>query len=550
MDLETLAVGRRDPRRVRRAALDAARDQARPPRSTASPNEHSLLRETPIAGILGDQQAATFGQAAFDAGRGQEHLRHRQLPHLQHGRGDRPLEERAAHDRRLQARRRDRCTTRSRARSPSPDRSIQWLRDNLGLICIGAGGRGARRDGRGQRRRVLRAGVLRPVRAVLASGCPRRARRPHPLREQGPHRSRRARGHRVPDPRRPRRGQRRRRRRPDRAARSTAARSPTTRCCSSRPTSSAFPWCVRSSPRRPRSAPRTRPASRSASGTGLDDLRANWQEDRRWDARHGRGGAGPARSATGRRPSRRPSTGSTRTSHSPHRRYGGTTGRTHGGASGPFLARCRAIARGRQARSAVGRPRRFASSAGKLVEPADAHDAHARLGLGGVGGRPVRRRGDRARRRAGPHEPRRSRRCAAGRRRRPRPRPARPPNRRSACAEDARVGLRDADVARGDDVLHARLQAPSRSTFDGLERELAVRDDAEPHARERRGRSRRGGQRVVVQRPGVAVVLEVARRTRRWPRPRRGLRRAPPRSRAPAPGAGPRSQASPRGRTW
>jgi glycerol kinase len=31
-------------------------------------NEHSLLRETPIAGILGDQQAATFGQAAFGPG--------------------------------------------------------------------------------------------------------------------------------------------------------------------------------------------------------------------------------------------------------------------------------------------------------------------------------------------------------------------------------------------------------------------------------------------------------------------------------------------------
>jgi glycerol kinase len=29
---------------------------------------HSLLRETPIAGILGDQQAATFGQAAFETG--------------------------------------------------------------------------------------------------------------------------------------------------------------------------------------------------------------------------------------------------------------------------------------------------------------------------------------------------------------------------------------------------------------------------------------------------------------------------------------------------
>jgi len=30
--------------------------------------EHSLLREVPVAGILGDQQAATFGQAAFDQG--------------------------------------------------------------------------------------------------------------------------------------------------------------------------------------------------------------------------------------------------------------------------------------------------------------------------------------------------------------------------------------------------------------------------------------------------------------------------------------------------
>ncbi|WP_166984934.1 glycerol kinase GlpK [Canibacter zhoujuaniae] len=30
--------------------------------------DNSLLRETPIAGILGDQQAATFGQAAFEAG--------------------------------------------------------------------------------------------------------------------------------------------------------------------------------------------------------------------------------------------------------------------------------------------------------------------------------------------------------------------------------------------------------------------------------------------------------------------------------------------------
>ncbi|MFX9224419.1 FGGY family carbohydrate kinase, partial [Acinetobacter baumannii] len=30
--------------------------------------DSSLLRETPVSGILGDQQAATFGQAAFDPG--------------------------------------------------------------------------------------------------------------------------------------------------------------------------------------------------------------------------------------------------------------------------------------------------------------------------------------------------------------------------------------------------------------------------------------------------------------------------------------------------
>ncbi len=34
----------------------------------AKAKDSSLLRETPIAGILGDQQAATFGQAAFDKG--------------------------------------------------------------------------------------------------------------------------------------------------------------------------------------------------------------------------------------------------------------------------------------------------------------------------------------------------------------------------------------------------------------------------------------------------------------------------------------------------
>ncbi|AMB58535.1 glycerol kinase GlpK [Microterricola viridarii] len=54
------------------AAFDVPRSMLPEIRSSSEvygvADEHSLLRETPIAGILGDQQAATFGQAAFDTG--------------------------------------------------------------------------------------------------------------------------------------------------------------------------------------------------------------------------------------------------------------------------------------------------------------------------------------------------------------------------------------------------------------------------------------------------------------------------------------------------
>ena len=54
------------------AAFDVPRSMLPEIRSSSEvygiASEHSLLRETPIAGILGDQQAATFGQAAFDQG--------------------------------------------------------------------------------------------------------------------------------------------------------------------------------------------------------------------------------------------------------------------------------------------------------------------------------------------------------------------------------------------------------------------------------------------------------------------------------------------------
>ena len=75
----------------------------------------------PIAGILGDQHAALFGQTCFEPRRREEHLRHRLVPARQHGRGDRALGQ-AADERRLQARRREPASTCSRARSPSPAR--------------------------------------------------------------------------------------------------------------------------------------------------------------------------------------------------------------------------------------------------------------------------------------------------------------------------------------------------------------------------------------------------------------------------------------------
>ena len=80
-------------------------------------------RGVPIAGILGDQQAATFGQAAFDARRGKEHVRHGQLPAAEHRRPtscesstgwSRPSAYRCGDEP---------AATRSRARSPSRARS-------------------------------------------------------------------------------------------------------------------------------------------------------------------------------------------------------------------------------------------------------------------------------------------------------------------------------------------------------------------------------------------------------------------------------------------
>jgi len=67
MDLETLQWREDilDAFEIPRAMLPAIRSSSEVYGTVES---KSLLREVPVAGILGDQQAATFGQAAFDAG--------------------------------------------------------------------------------------------------------------------------------------------------------------------------------------------------------------------------------------------------------------------------------------------------------------------------------------------------------------------------------------------------------------------------------------------------------------------------------------------------
>ena len=183
--------------------------------------------EVPVAGDLGDQQAATVGQVCIRPGRGEEHLRHRQLHAAQHRHADRPVEGRAADDGVLPDGRRDDLRARGidrghRLRGAVAARSARDHR-------VGVGDRGAGELGARQRRHLFRAGVLGTVRAVLALRRARRDRRPVALQHQGAPRARHARSDLLPDARRARRDGRRTRASASKCSRSTAAPPSTTR---------------------------------------------------------------------------------------------------------------------------------------------------------------------------------------------------------------------------------------------------------------------------------------------------------------------------------
>ncbi len=177
------------------------------PRCSAPSSTRALLRGVPVAGILGDQQAATFGQAAFEAGESKNTYgtgnflivnTGEKIVHSGNGLLTTvgvPARRRPAALRARGVDRGDRIARPVVARQPRHHPVLRGRRD-------------ARRLGGRQRRRLHRARLLRALRALLAPGRARRPRRPHPLREQGAHRARRARVDRLPDARRDRGRQR------------------------------------------------------------------------------------------------------------------------------------------------------------------------------------------------------------------------------------------------------------------------------------------------------------------------------------------------------
>ena len=242
MDLETLDWDDELLGVLRHPARDAAGDPAVLATRTATARrcaDGPLGGEVPLTGDLGDQQAATVGQVCFAPGEAKNTYGTGNFMLLNTGtelvRSKHGLLTTVV----LPVRRRARRSTRWRARSRSPARPCS------GCATSSASSRGAprvetlARQVDGQRRRLLRARVLRPVRAVLALRRPRRDRRAVPLQHQRAPGPGHAGGDLLPEPRRRRGDGAGLRGRRSTCSRSTAASPPTSCACRSRPTSSA-----------------------------------------------------------------------------------------------------------------------------------------------------------------------------------------------------------------------------------------------------------------------------------------------------------------------
>ena len=129
------------------------------------------LPGVPIAGILGDQQAATFGQACLSAGEAKNTYGTGNFMLLNTGTEKVPSNNGLLTT--VCYKIGDNATVYALEGSIAVTGSlVQWVRDNLELIDSGAGDRGPGQERRGLRWCVLRAGVLRPVRARTGATTP------------------------------------------------------------------------------------------------------------------------------------------------------------------------------------------------------------------------------------------------------------------------------------------------------------------------------------------------------------------------------------------
>ena len=152
--------------------------------STERVRRNAALDGVPIAGILGDQQAALVGQTCFTPGEAKNTYGTGCFLLMNTGATPVPSTSGLLTTVAYQLGEQTPCYALEGSIAIT-GALVQWLRDNLGLIRTSAEIETLARIGRRQRRRLLRAGVLRPLRAVLERRRARRDRRPHALRHRG-----------------------------------------------------------------------------------------------------------------------------------------------------------------------------------------------------------------------------------------------------------------------------------------------------------------------------------------------------------------------------
>lgn len=158
-----------------------------------------LLGGIPVASALGDQQAALFGQTCFEEGEAKSTYGTGTFMLL--NTGEKIINSYSGLLTTVGYRIGDQKPVYALEGSIAVTGSlVQWMRDQMGLISTAAEIETLALSVEDNGGAYFVAGLLRPVRPVLALRRPRCDRRSHPVRHQGAPRARRPGGHRLADP--------------------------------------------------------------------------------------------------------------------------------------------------------------------------------------------------------------------------------------------------------------------------------------------------------------------------------------------------------------